>query len=824
MASRHSPPWMAPPAHLSVTRVFHFQTVCIDPGRLTIVISYQISNDEPPTPVRTPTSATHDDFFFQTPQIESSFYDPERSWFHPGVQAGNLQQLKTPTPDSEGRDRIERHSSKQDIDNQSTSHVHHFSPDPVLTFPPVESSRQLSSSLARESTRTTDSHTDGSLVTGRKSPRGDNSGSIHTPPPSRNSRRQGFSSQVKRLSASAMADPKRNSNSRLSNMGPPETPSRMMQASPQLFPPLQFSPDPLQPQFSGPASAPVYPHQRLFWDPNLANTTGNTIATQYHDPFAAQQNDFMTSFIPSPAMSHGFENANIISDIAYDVPSSQATIPASPYFGGATFPASFTASPRPPPPAAEDPSLFLSSPARRFGPPPQSFNPGDLTTRFERQPYHHQIEESKREEEIERASKKAKPQRSSGPVQSSNSLRRPASPNAEGRPGLKRSLTDSGAGASNYHLRQQSQVSFSESVSVADGVTKRLSRGGRSSPLKRLSRTSWHSSSERPASRQRTSLTFTIDKDGRAKTLVTTVPETADSHMNSDRDSSDSDADSIDVADFDITRSQNNSFAYPGDEPLHQSYAKCKPEIRNHSKNSSYSSTMTSSNSTYHSSRTSSNIGSAQARSNRPDNALSRAGQSRNSLTRPNHLDKSFLDDDSDDERGDAQHALRAVLKDRPRSTSLQAGLTKRRSGPPPPFHSSPPMQEIGYGVFNASPTTVTDPDLATPSTDRESQASNNSTRCICNSASSDGQYMIQWYVWHMCFFRCLSALTADSESCSKWLHTNCVGIDARQIPAVYICVYCAQTPMRHGRIREPSRAAALAPASPLAHKSSRYR
>ena len=529
-------------------------------------------------------------------------------------------------------------------------------------------------------------------------------------------------------------------------------------------------------------------------------------------------------------MSHGFENTDIITDIAYDLPSSQssqATVSASPYFGGATLPTSFTASPRPPPPAAEDPSLFLSSPARRFGPPPQSFNSTNLATRVERQPYHHQIEESKREEEVERA-KKARPQRSSGPIASTNSLRRPASPNIEGRPGLKRSLTDSGTAETSFHLRQQSQVSFAESVSVADGVTRRLSRGGRSSPLKRLSRTSWQSSTDRPASRQRTSLTFTIDKDGRAKTLVTTVPESIDSQMNLDDDSSDSGAGSIDIADFDITRSQNNSFAYPEDEPPRQPYPKSKSDMRIHSKNSSYSSTMTSSNSTYHSSRTSSNIGSARPRSTRTDNSIVRVGQpqaghSRHSLARAHDSDKSFLDDDSDDERGDAQHALRAVLKDRPRSTSIQSGLVKRRSGPPPQFHSSPPMQETRYGVFNESPTTITDPDLATPSTDRESYASNSSTRCVCNSPTPDGQCMIQWYVPHV---SCQGALqlTIDSESCSKWLHTDCVGIDARQIPTVYICVYCAQTPMRHGRIREPSRAAALAPASPLAHKSNRYR
>jgi hypothetical protein len=670
---------------------------------------------------------------------------------------GSLQRLNTAGCTGGGKYKDEKSLSKLDIDNQLASHVHHISPNPYLVLPPVESSRQLSSSVERDSVGATSLKTDDSILAGGISEGSELPGSIQTPPPSRNSKRQGVGAQARTLSVSAMADPRRNSNSRLSNMGPPETPSRMMQASPQLFPALQFSPDLFQPQFPGPASAPAYPQQRLFWDPNSANANGNTVTPVYQDPFGVSQNDFMPPFIPSPAMSHGFENTNIIPDTAYDLPPSQplqATVSASPYFGDATFPAPFTASPRPPPPVAEDPSLFLSSPARRFGPPPQSFNSTKPVTRVELQPYHHQIEESKREEEIERA-KKTKLQRFSGPLQSSHSLRRPASPNIEGRPGLKRSLTDSGAGENTFHLRQQSQVSFAEPVSVADGVTRRLSRGGRSSPLKRLSRTSWQSSSDRPGSRHRTSLTFTIDKDGRAKTLVTTVPETVDSHMNSDDDSADSDADSLGVADFDIARSQNNTFAYPEDDPLHPPYAQPESEPRNHSKNSSYSSTMTSSNSTFHSSRTSSNFGSARPRSSRIDHTLMRttqpqATQPRHSLAKSNQIDRSFLDEDSEDERGDAQHALRAVLKDRPRSTSIQAGLIKRQSGPPAEFHSSPPVQDNRYGVFNASPTTITDPDLATPSTDRESYASNNSTRCVCNSPSPNGQYMIQWYVVHV--------------------------------------------------------------------------
>jgi hypothetical protein len=38
----------------------------------------------------------------------------------------------------------------------------------------------------------------------------------------------------------------------------------------------------------------------------------------------------------------------------------------------------------------------------------------------------------------------------------------------------------------------------------------------------------------------------------------------------------------------------------------------------------------------------------------------------------------------------------------------------------------------------------LTDPDLATPSTDRHSNPSNG-TRCVCNSMDNGGHLMIQW-------------------------------------------------------------------------------
>jgi hypothetical protein len=100
---------------------------------------------------------------------------------------------------------------------------------------------------------------------------------------------------------------------------------------------------------------------------------------------------------------------------------------------------------------------------------------------------------------------------------------------------------------------------------------------------------------------------------------------------------------------------------------------------------------------------------------------------------------------------------------------------------------------------FSNSPATNTDAGLTTPSTDRSS-LSGDSTRCVCNAAD-DGRPMVQ------------------CESCNKWLHMGCVGLNAQNLPPVYVCIFCTgQTPIaRGGRVRGPMPAFDN---SPLTHKS----
>lgn len=712
------------------------------------------SKPGPLTPAKTPPS---DAFELTSPKsitFESSFHDPRVTWDTANPCSSSPQEITTPKSEANGDIEERRNRLKPDLDAELASHVHHLSPHPHLPLPPVEPARQLSSSPGPGSVKRT--CLDASEVD--NSSRATQPTAVGNPTAVRTPDRKADEGHTQRTIIASMADQRnrRMSASNASRMGPPETPGRRVLASPQLFPSLQFSPDLFQTPMAGPATATTFPQNRLFWD-----SISNPEDLHYQDPFGPPHADLVSPFTPSPVPSHGFQPADSVSSThAYDLPSSQntqvLTVPISPSIDDTGFPAPFTASPRVPVPAPEDPSMFLSSPARRFAPAIQPVNAFGSSSRPELQAYHHQIQESKREEELERA-KKTNNKRSSNAKSSKNSLKRPVSPPSisNSHPGMKRSSTHSGIGDSHPHQRRQSQVSFADSVSIFDDRT-RLSRGGRSSPLKHTSATAYQTSNRHLLS-HRTSLSFTIDKDGRAKTVITRVPDRPRSRMDHDQESSGSETDSVDAADFEIARSQNTSFAFPEREDQNRHIDRLRYESKSHSKSSSYSSTIDSAASAPTSSRTSSAIGGFRPKPRLPGDQYAKPvmdAQPRRNFT-PSHSQAPHDDETilgTEEESGDAQDALRAILKDRPRSFSgnmahfpppsnhLNNAFEQFNSSPPIPHH-----HHSGYGVFDASPTTLTDPDLASPSTDRGSHASNNSTRCICKSTTPDGQLMIQW-------------------------------------------------------------------------------
>jgi hypothetical protein len=396
----------------------------------------------------------------------------------------------------------------------------------------------------------------------------------------------------------------------------------------------------------------------------------------YQDPFAVSQPDFSTSFNSSSTIVPSYIPNSVPQQQTYDLP---PAVPST-FVDGSAYPAPFTTSPRAPPPREDNPSMFLSSPARRFGNDQKPAYPVARNVR-EVPAYHHQLEESRREQEAKR-SKKGEPRQPSITRSVMEALRRPVSPVKKDRPGLRRSLTHSGVGSRGP--ARQGHVSFLDSVSNASGSTNR-SKNGRVSPLKSMM-----------DRQKRTSLSLAIDENGVARTVVAKVPEEDEMELDSDSSSSVS---SRDEDDFHDLRSQPNSFAFDDDRRYGQGHSK--------------SSSLASHSSAWQSSRTSSN-------SSRPNRA------------RKVGILDPMSESDAHSNSGDAQQALRAIIEDRSRSGGDH-------------FDSSPPVPHAQFSAFNASPTTITDPDLATPSTDRGSQASHGSTRCICGIADEVSGTMVQW-------------------------------------------------------------------------------
>lgn len=525
-----------------------------------------------------------------------------------------------------------------------------------------------------------------------------------------------------------MADPRNMAGGQRQMMGPPETPSRVMQASPTLFPSLQFSPDLFSAQSMGPMTAPIYPQQRLFWDPSVPHPQ-EQLQQQYSNTFQEFDHSFdststiMPNFAPLPSQ-----------DQSYELPSQPQPMENN-FLDISAFPAPFQTSPRAPAQANENPTLFLSSPARRFG--GSEVQPRTYTRRpvHEIPAYHHQIQESRREMELEQERRRSRVTKRAGDELIMQSVKRALSPTKTLRPNMTRSISHSSVAAKELRRRRSSRGLFNDAASVTSttsAASNRSNRTGRLSPLKQTSFAGLSVSKSFQKPRMSVSMSLAIDENGVAKTVLEEVPESEDD-MDVDADSQ-SVASSIDENDMSGVRSQQTSFCFDNDE-VEEPRRTNRPSGSLRPFDRKNSDTMK---------RTTSRVSSSSYSSADRDNNNSQQNTIRASKRAPLHIDTH----DTDRRRGtgDAQKALRAIIQDRSRSASTQGDhSSSRQSDSSVQFHSSPPMQQNQFGPYVPSPTTITDPDLATPSTDQDSLASVGALRCICNSTSPDSSPMIQW-------------------------------------------------------------------------------
>ena len=692
----------------------------------------------PPTPSITPKSASFGKDPFGTPRQESNFYDPS---FSPAdafaaspefLRTPKFQSFTTPTKSPTLSRGTKRPFSGHDVENEIATHVHHLSPNPNLPLPPVEPSRQLSSSPNPSASEKHTNSTQNSIITQEIDLDKDigasmrSASSMQTPPPTSTSasKRKAQQAQVAKLVKESAANGGRKLNPLFPSVSNAAVLTSPVEHSPQNFSAVQFSPEVLGSfSMAGPATAPVYPQQKLFWDPaqdsnamNIDFGATDTFADSFGLETSKQVMESFASNNEAMIMSHTATSSFGIDDImGSTMPATASAAQHTNYLSSAGLITNGTGSRMSN--TAVDPSLLFSSPSA--APEQTTVNvPNQVMHDDNLQPYAHQIREAQRERE---SSETRKPKRRRGPPAESpavkaalETLRGEEEDRSRGSLNAERSIKPSGSGF--------------QSKSAASG------KPGRASVVPRRSsntKQGYGLGIHAPLQRQpKQTVTLSIGPDGRAKTQRQLVAERkSPSAMEVDSDSGDTE--SLSSADGYMAISQPSSFVYPIKKPTISRRGKLNRGAV-HSQKSSYSS----------------------AQNYAVDPALTStfvSGPLGDSKEVESEAETVF---DSENERGDAQSELKKIVKkrvQRRRSGNLNNSgsgreILDRRNVFTGNTFLPPQALTPTHDMFNnISPTTITDPDLATPSSARDSTVSGSSTRCVCHNPDSDGEFMILW-------------------------------------------------------------------------------
>ena len=562
-------------------------------------------------------------------------------------------------------------------------------------------------------------------------------GSMQTPPPTSTStaRRQiqlAHVAKVAQWSAEEVArrmsynNPIRDDQAGLS--------TSQVEESPQQFSALQFSPEGFGFPMSGAATAPVYPQHKLFWDPEQGSDTLN-MDFAMDDSFATfGMPQTLESFTSAEDLGSGVQfspHFKLLSPNNANLAAFPSTFPESPSHTAT----SITMARKPSRGHAVNPSLLFSSPSRTAevsNAPPTAQTIQDDTLK----PYALQLRDAQIEMGMENA---RRPKRKRGP-ESGDSPAVKAAIQTLREDGVDRAKVKGDLVTLGEELSTKRTKSRNSSGNTNDDHT------GAPLPLhKQRSRTNLHPALQNPQTHKRTSVTLTIDASGRAKT-ETTVMDDARPASRMDVDSDDNSDTSSSSSSTGMVMSQPQSFAYPPSKHKQPSLGRFTSDSKSHSQKSSYTSTRGSS---------------------APGHTLfDPAGKRRQSnLYMQQEDDESEADTViyTDDDRGDAQSELKKIIRSRSshkkpgkrtmRSEPKNSVADQRRTHQTQEFaggsyymHNSMTPGQRGYNdrYSNISPTTITDPDLATPSTGR-SNLSSDSVRCRCQNSHDDGRLMIQW-------------------------------------------------------------------------------
>lgn len=578
-------------------------------------------------------------------------------------------------------------------------------------------------------------------------------GSMQTPPPTSTSasRRKAQKAQAARLVTESASKGNTKPSLPPTQQDQQQSPSHIPEDSPSQFPNLQFSPDGFTFPTSGPATAPVYPQQKLFWDPeqgsNLMNIdmsmddtfTAFGIATSKAlDPYTSDnERGNMLPFTTGPAFSSietragpsrinhppALNQTNISSSTAI-----MTQCPSSVKHRGTVV----------------NPSLLFSSPSRA---PDHSLIPSSSQPPEDDalQPYAQQIRDAQIERDLKsRKHKRKRPaEHGDSPAVKAaiEALRDDRSESSKSSP----VLADSFVGRLPHELPQSGQDIPPRKRMTPDNHYRRRDSQG-----------SLHRRKSDKIAPKRTAVTLRIDASGRAVTQTTVVKDGngGDMNIDSESESSDSDCSSEHV----VTLSRHQSFNRPRSRQRPVRKTRFVDEPYRHSKRSSDASTLASN----YSARGFSSVRAGDLQMN-TGYAQSRTQPLQGYARQEDDDSEMETIVDSDEDRGDAQSELKKVVRERAlkQPTNRSSFSASRRSfkdsnqtyvshaSAPSPYYTTQDMTPMHPTYHdpnqNISPTTITDPDFTTPSSARESVIGSESTRCVCNTADGNGQLMIQW-------------------------------------------------------------------------------
>ncbi|MCJ1402956.1 hypothetical protein MMC11_006178 [Xylographa trunciseda] len=739
--------------------------------------SISFSNGQPPTPTRTPTSATFGQNIFHTPKAESSFYDPRVTWNTADPYATSPNLLKTPRPYVPTTPIIRKSSTTsgqntlglgRDIETETVSHAHHPPATPSQPLSLVKATGQPSSSIDLRSAKrcrmdgeeTFTSSASGAALDTDSSFR--SAGSMQTPPPTSTSatRRKAQQAQVAKLVQQSAAAGRRMSVPLFPQAGNVESSVARTEASPEQFHSIDFSPDIFDFSMSGPATAPIFPQNKLFWEPKDNDDMTIDFPADLANPFGTPRQPPLDPFISvhSHSLNSGPQTSIPFLDFREFGTKTSLKDTASSCFTQASFVS--TAEPvgdrnmyQGTSMNSVDPSLLFSSSSKGLEPSDTCMVSTRVLDADALQPYAYQIQEARRDKAfcgITKPKKKRKPDCDSPAVKAALETLR--GDNSE-RPKLGRNATDSVTIRTNTDTRPA--CGQSSEVRLDETLNQRRSSSVKQIRSQRIHRKAFYS-------QQRIALALTIDSSGRARTETRPFVDGIDPAnvqgdlTNLDKESDDSDSDgSSNQSTIGMITSQAPSFDFSSQNTRNTKASRLAQNSVSHSSKSSYTSTYTSSSlaENWHSTNNAKSSFSTSSRVGEPGIKLVQNQLAPSTsydpviLTTPEEeASEAETQFEPTEATGSAQHELRKVLKGRQearKSMSERRGWSKQESISRPTEDQYITHQKgTTSNLSGTSPTTISDPDLPSP---RSSSSISENVRCICHNTLKDGP-MISWY------------------------------------------------------------------------------